>query len=32
MVLYVVDDLLECVSEMERMRNIVVTCVYGTHG
>ena len=31
-VLYVVDDLLECVGEMERMRNILVTLVNRTPG
>ena len=31
-VLYVVDDLLECVGEMERMGNILVTLVNRTPG
>lgn len=31
-VLYGTDDLLECVGEMERMRNIAVTCVNRTPG
>ena len=31
-VLYVTDDLLECLGEMERMRNIAVTCVNRTPG